>query len=168
MADRKIISKDAPPDVIEQDIARTRGEMSNTIDEIQERLSARHWKGVIRETIREKMDRAAAGGRELADRARESARTFGRAARERSLDIKEKVPRFVQDKRTGLSFMAFELGAWLVIAARGAINKKRELRTGKTSGPTRYAKAKIMSIEDVEQKVEKAALSPEEGFRKAA
>ena len=166
MAERKTISKDMPPEVLEKDIARTRGEMSHTIDEIQERLSAQHWTGVVKETVRDKMNRAAASGKELTDRTRESARKFGRAARKRSQEVKDRVPQFVKQNRTAFSIMAFELGAWIVIGARSAMNRKRELRLKEDAGE--YARAKIMSIEEVEQKVEKAALAPEQGFKKAA
>jgi hypothetical protein len=168
MAEKRTISKDVPPDVITKDIAVTRGEMSHTIDEIQERLSARHWTGVVKETVMEKVDRAKAGGKEFADRTRESARKFGRAARERSAEVKDRMPQVLNDKRAAASALAFELGAWIVIASRSAINRKRRLQMEKASGPADYAKAKIMTIEEVEQKVEKAALAPEEGSKKAA
>lgn len=168
MAEKKIITKGTPPDLIEKDIANTRKEMSGTIGEIQERLSVEHWKAVAGETIREKVSAAASRGRELAARARESAQRFGRAARKNSWKAKDRVLQFMKDNPSAARVIAFELGAWTVIASTSLLSRKREKRMKKESGPTEYAKAKIMSIEEVEQKVERAALKPEEEFKKAA
>lgn len=52
MAEKTDITKDTPPEVIEQDIARTRAELSGTVDEIQERLSPGHIKEKATEKIR--------------------------------------------------------------------------------------------------------------------
>ncbi len=61
MAQKTNITKDTPPEMIEQDIARTREEMSGTVNEIQERLSPTHLKeaakGKIRETVRDATSR---------------------------------------------------------------------------------------------------------------
>jgi hypothetical protein len=163
MVQKTIITKDTPPDVIEKDIAITRKEMSETIDEIEERFSLEHWKAATTETI----NNAASRGKELANRARGSALRFGRAARDRSLNTKNSALRFIKDNPSAARIMAFELGAWIVIAAR-LMNRKRATQTSRGSGRTDYAKAKITSIEEVEQKVKKAATTPEEGFKKAA
>lgn len=61
MAEKTNITKDTPPEMIAQDIARTREEMSGTVNEIQERLSPAHLKeeakGKIRETVRDAASR---------------------------------------------------------------------------------------------------------------
>lgn len=168
MPDKKNITKDTPPDVIERDIARTRNEMSNTIDEIEERISAEHWKAVVREKVREKKDSAVALGKELADKVKVSASRFGRSAGEKSSMAQDRALRFIKNNQVAASAVAFELGAWIAIAAQSAIKKKRRAAQSREAGGSEYAKAKIMSIEEVEQKVQKAALSPEEGQKKAA
>jgi hypothetical protein len=169
MAEKTTITKDSPPDVIEQDIVRTRKEMSETIDEIVERISTEHWKAVARETIREKVNSAASRGKALAGRARDSALKFGRVARDRSLNAKGPVLQFIKNNQTAALVIGFELGAWIVIASKSLMNRKRKMRVTEEAGGTEYARAKIMSIEEVEQKVKEAALAPEEeSFKKAA
>lgn len=70
MAEKTDITNDTPPDVIEQDIARTRAEMSDTVNEIQDRLSP----GRIREEAR---DRIRGGIRNVASRISRSAKERG-------------------------------------------------------------------------------------------
>jgi gas vesicle protein len=53
MVEKTDITGDTPPEVIEKDIARTRQEMSGTVGEIGERLSAVHLKEQAMDTIRE-------------------------------------------------------------------------------------------------------------------
>lgn len=53
MAEKTDITGDTPPELIEKDIARTREQMTGTVGEIQERLSARHLKQEAKDSIRE-------------------------------------------------------------------------------------------------------------------
>ncbi len=64
------VTPESPPGTIEQDIARTRQEMSGTVNEIQERLSPRHIKDEAKEKIRAS----------TVDRMRNAANRFGDAA----------------------------------------------------------------------------------------
>lgn len=166
MAEKTMITKNTPPDVIERDIASTRKELSETIDQIQEKFSAEHWKAVAGETVREKADIAAAWGKELADRAGESMRKFSRAARETSLKARGRVVEFIKNNPSAARMIGFELGVLAVIAFESLWKRKSAIR--REAGRADYAKAKVISIDDVAQKVKQAALTPEEEFKKAA
>lgn len=166
MAEKKNINKGIPPDLIEKDIVRTRNEMSHTIDEIEERLSAEHWRSVVKEKAKEKKDSAVAFGKKWAEKAKSSARSIGRSASQKSSNAQDQAMQFIKNNQVAASAIAFEVGAWIAIAAQRAVKNRAGKK--KEAGGTEYAKAKIMSIEEVEEKVQKAALSPEEGHKKAA
>ncbi|OGW37931.1 MAG: hypothetical protein A2010_13175 [Nitrospirae bacterium GWD2_57_9] len=53
MAEKTNITRDLPPETIQQDIARTRQEMSGTVEQIKDRLSPAHMGEHAKETIRE-------------------------------------------------------------------------------------------------------------------
>jgi ElaB/YqjD/DUF883 family membrane-anchored ribosome-binding protein len=82
MAEEKSsVAKDAPPDVLEADIARTRKQLSGTVSEIQERLSPAHMKDEAKEKLRES----------TVDRWKDAASRFGTAARERGANVMDTI-----------------------------------------------------------------------------
>lgn len=88
MAEKTNITRDTPPEMIEADIARTRREMSGTVNEIQERLSASHLKDEVKEKLREStVDRV----KDAANRVRNAASRFGSAAKERGSTVVDQI-----------------------------------------------------------------------------
>ncbi len=124
MAQQKIITKDTPPDVIERDIEETRAEMSETIDELQERFSAAHFRAEVKEHIRRKIGYAEERGKELTGRAKVTALKFGRVARGSSQEVKNSLLRSIQKDPAAANIIAFEAGVLLVIAAQNLMKRK--------------------------------------------
>ncbi len=106
MAEKTNITGEAPPEMIAQDIARTRQEMSGTVNEIQDRLSPGHVKERAREGIRD-----AASAR--MSRIRESASTFGRSVQQTAKDTGASVADVVRNNPIPLAMIGAGI-AWLV------------------------------------------------------
>lgn len=128
MARQSSIPKDTPPDVIERDIMATRLKMSRTLDQIQERFSAAHIKGVVKETFKARMNSAGSRANELAGRAKDSALRLARAARDRSQRAKQGLLRFIKEDPSAARIIAFEAGALLVILAQDMMKSKSKNR----------------------------------------
>lgn len=165
MVHRKSIPENAPPDLIERDLAATRTDMSGTIDEIRERFSAAHLKAEVRENISEKITRARARGEELANRVKDAAIRFGRSARTNSRQAGNSVLRSLRDDPAAARVVAFELGAMVVIIAQGVLKRSA---TRPQNPAEQVIRDKNLTLEEVQEKVKKAALAPEGSFRKAA
>lgn len=95
MAEKTDITKETPPELIEQDIARTRERMTGTVGEIEERLTARHIKEQAKDSIREttsdkvnKMKNAASKiGQNISQSAKESSTTVINAVKSNPLPV---------------------------------------------------------------------------------
>lgn len=140
MAEKTNITRDVPPEAIEQDIARTRQEMSGTVDAIQEKLSPGHIKSEAREKLRAS----------TVDRVKGAASRVGRTARDTGSTIAD----VVKSNPVPLAMIGAGI-AWLVlnrtrgdvisetasnVASRaGDLSGQAQARAGELAGQVREA-----------------------------
>ena len=166
MAERKSITKDTPPDVIERDIEKVRGEITQTISEIEERLSPGHWRWVAREKIKGKARSAASRGKQLAGRAKDSASRIGVAAQDGASKATNRVLLFMKEDPMAARIIAFELG--VLIAAFWQDRKKAKLKR-EAGRPQLLAEERAAeTIESVQQPAGREVQVRKQEFKKAA
>ncbi len=155
MAEERTRTK-MPPDAIERDIAKTRGELDKTIDEIEEKFSTAHWKAVAKETIGDKAEIARARGRLFADKAKETSSRLWLSARSNASKAKTGFLLFLKNDPLAAAIIGYELGVLVVAVSQGLAKRSVNSKAG--------SKEKTISLEDIEEKVRKAALTPEQTF----
>ncbi len=166
MAENKSITKDMPPDIIERDIAKVRGEITETISQIEERLSVGHWKWVMKEKVRSKALSAASRGKQLAGRAKDSASRIGLAAQDSASKATNRVLQFVKDDPVAARIIAFELGA--LIAAVWQDQNKKKMKKETDTTLLLAEESAVQTIEGVQQPAKREVQVQKEQFKKAA
>lgn len=141
MAEKTDITSETPPEQIRQDIARTREEMSSTVDEIQERLSPQHLKEHARESIREsaadKMNRMKAAASRIG-------RNFGRSAKQQGSTVADAVgsnPVPIAMIGAGIAWFLFSRTrtARTISEQGSSLKEQARARAGEVSGQVREA-----------------------------
>lgn len=164
--EEKPITKETPPRFIERDIASTRDEMNRTITEIEEKFSVVHWKALAKEIVSNKTRIATERGKELAQKAGESASRIGASVQENISKATSRGLRIMNDNPEAALVIAFELGVLLVTGWQ-AVQRRRLLSKPETKPAALSEQEETLSLEEVEQKI-KEAVMPREKSRKAA
>lgn len=146
MAEETDITKDTPPGVIEQDIARTREQMSGTVGKIEERLSSSHIKEQAKESIRQTTSNKVNKMKNAASRMGQS---IGQSAKESGTNVVNAVksnPIPVAMISAGVAWLMFSrTGGPQAIAERsaglkeqaGELTEKARSKAGDLSGQIR-------------------------------